>query len=110
MIEIMEFVGVYFPKLHRIKVKASCVEEAIYKALWEVDVEISPEELEYAKQDINEDDYDTMLNPRSNDYIAVAYNFILDQYQTSDYRLLKGYCGKRKCFDITIVDTYNAGK
>ncbi len=109
-IELMEFKGVYFPKLHRIKVKAACVEDAIWKALGEVDIEISPEELEYAKQDINEDDYNTMFNPRSNEYIALAYNYILDQYQDSEYRLLRGYSGKRKCFDITIKDEYSIDK
>ena len=109
-IEIMEFVGVYFPKLHRIKVEAGCVEDAIWRALGEVEVEISPEEVEYAKQDINEDDYNVMFNPRSNNYIAIAYNFILDQYQTSNYRLLRGYCGKRKCFDITLKDEYSINK
>ena len=103
-IELMEFVGVYFPKLHRIKIEAACVEDAIYKALGKVGVEISPEELEYAKAEINEDDYNVMFNPRSNDYKAIAYNYVLDQYQSSEYRLLRGYCGKRKCFDIVLED------
>ena len=103
-IELMEFVGVYFPKLHRIKINAACAEDAIWKALGEVGIEISPEELEYAKEDINEDDYNVMFNPRSNDYKAIAYNYVLDQYQSSEYRLLRGYCGKRKCFDIVLED------
>jgi len=109
-IEIMEIKGVYFPKLHRIKVKARNVDGAIYDALVNVGIWLSPEELEYAKQDINEDDYNTMFNPRSNEYIALAYNYILNQYQDSEYRLLRGYCGKRKCFDITIKDEYSIDK
>jgi len=103
-IELMEFVGVYFPRLHRIKVEAACAEDAIYEALNYVGTGVSLEELEYAKEDINNDDYNVMFNPRSNDYIAIAYNYALDQYQHSDYRLLRGYCGKRKCFDIVIKD------
>ena len=109
-IELMEFVGVYFPKLYRIKVEAACVEDAICAALNDVRVGVSPEELEWAKEDINEDDYNVMFNPRSNDYITIAYNYALDQYQNSEYRLLRGYCGKRKCFDITIKDEYKINK
>ena len=109
-IEIMEFVGVYFPKLFRVKVEAACAEDAIYEALRDVGAEVSFEELEYAKEAINEDDYNTMFNTRSNDYIAIAYNYALDQYQQSDFRLLRGYCGKRKCFDITIKDEYKINK
>ncbi|MBO7731503.1 MAG: hypothetical protein J6S67_03095 [Methanobrevibacter sp.] len=109
-IEIMEFVGVYFPSLSRVKVEAACVEDAIYEALNDVGAGVSPEELEYAKENINEDDYNVMFNPRSNDYIAIAYNYVLDQYQSSGFRLLRGYCGKRKCFDITIKDEYSINK
>ena len=106
-IELMQFVGVYFPKIYKIKVEADCAEDAIYEALKDVGSRVSPGDLEYAKQDINDDDYNVMFNPRSNDYIAIAYNYVLDQYQQSDYRLLKGYCGKRKCFDIVIKDEYS---
>ena len=109
-IEVMEFVGVYFPKLFRIKVEAACVEDAIYTALNDVKATVSLEELEDAKADINEDSYNEMFNPRSNDYIAIAYNYALDQYQQSDYRLLRGWCGKRKCFDITLKDEYSINK
>ncbi len=109
-IELMEFVGVYFPKLYRIKVEAPCVEDAIYEVLEDVGTGVSLEELEYAKEDINDDSYNEMFNPRSNDYIAIAYNFALDQYQHSDYRLLRGWCGKRKCFDITLNDEYSISK
>lgn len=109
-IEIMEFVGVYFPRLSRIKVEAACVEDAICAALNDVREGVSPEELECAKEDINEDDYNVMFNPRSNDYIAVAYNYVLDQYHQSDCRLLRGYCGKRKCFDLVLKDTYSINK
>ena len=109
-IELMEFVGVYFPKIYRIKVEAACVEDAIFEALNDVGTGVSPEELESAKEDINNDDYDVMFNPKSNDYIAIAYNYVLDQYQNSEYRLLRGYCGKRKCFDIIIKDEYSISK
>jgi len=109
-IELMEIVGVYFPKIYRIKVEAGCVEDAIYEALRDVGAGVSPEELEDAKADINEDDYNVMFNPRSNDYIAIAYNYVLDQYQSSEFRLLRGYCGKKKCFDITIKDEYSINK
>lgn len=109
-IEIMEFVGVYFPRLSRIKVEAANVEDAIYEALNDVGSGVSLEELEYAKADINEDDYNIMFNPRSNDYKAIAYNYVLDQYQNSNYRLLRGYCGKRKCFDLVLKDTYSINK
>lgn len=109
-IEIMEFVGVYFPRLSRIKVEAACVEDAIYKALEDVGTGVSLEELEDAKADINDDDYNIMFNPRSNDYIAIAYNYVLDQYQQSGYRLLRGWCGKRKCFDIVLKDEYSINK
>lgn len=109
-IELMEFVGVYFPKIYKIKVEAASAEDAIYEALNDVGTGVSPEELEYAKEDINNDDYNVMFNPRSNDYIAIAYNYVLDQYQNSEYRLLRGYCGKRKCFDIVIKDEYSINK
>lgn len=109
-IEIMEFVGVYFPRLSRIKVEAACVEDAIYTALNDVGAGVSLEEIEYAKADINEDDYNIMFNPRSNDYKAIAYNYVLDQYHQSEYRLLRGYCGKRKCFDLVLKDTYSINK
>ena len=109
-IEIMEFEGVYLPRLCRVKVEAACAENAIYEALKDVGAEGSFEELEYAKEDINEDDYNTMFNPRSNDYIAIAYNYVLNQYQNSEYRLLRGYCGKRKCFDIVLKDEYSINK
>lgn len=106
-IELMEFVGVYFPKIYRIKVEAGCVEDAIYEALKDVGATVSLEELEYAKEDMKDDDYDRMFNPRSNDYKAIVYNYVLDQYQDSAYRLLRGYCGKRKCFDIVFKDEYS---
>lgn len=109
-IEIMEFVGVYFPRLSRIKVEAASVEDAIYEALMDVREGVTLEELEEAKEDINEDDYNIMFNPRSNDYIAIAYNYVLDQYHQSDHRLLRGYCGKRKCFDIVLKDEYSINK
>ena len=109
-IEVMEFVGVYFPRLSRIKVEAASAEDAIYKALLDVGAEVSLEELEDAKADINEDDYNLMFNPRSNDYIAIAYNYVLDNYQNSGHRLLRGWCGKRKCFDIVLKDEYSINK
>jgi len=109
-IELMKFTGVYFLELLRIKVEAACAEDAIYEALRDIGAEVSLEELEYAKENINEDDYNTMFNPRSNDYIAIAYNFALDQYLNSEYRLLRGYCGKRKCFDIVLKDEYSINK
>lgn len=109
-IEIMEFVGVYFPKIYRIKVEAASAADAIYEALNDVGAGVSLEELEYAKADINEDGYNEMFNPRSNDYIAIAYNYALDQYQDSGYRLLRGYCGKKKCFDIVLKDEYSINK
>lgn len=106
-IELMEFVGVYFPKLHRITVSAFNVEEAIEKAFGEVGVILYPEDIESAKEDIDEDSYNEMFNPRSNDYMAIKYNYILDVYKESSYRLLRGYCGKRKCFDIVLKDKYS---
>jgi len=109
-IEIMEFVGIYFPRLSRIKVEAASAEDAIFEALRDVGAGVSPEELEYAKQDINDDDYNVMFSPRSNDYIAIAYNYVLDNYQSSEYRLLRGYCGKRKCFDLVLKDEYSINK
>lgn len=109
-IEIMEFVGVYFPRLFRVKVEAASVSDAIYEALNDVGAGVSFEELEDAKADINEDGYNEMFDPRSNDYIAIAYNYALDQYQNSEHRLLKGYCGKRKCFDIVLKDEYSINK
>ena len=102
-IELMEFEGLYFPKLHKIKVKAYNIEEAIEKTFGEIGVALYPETVEWAKECINEDNYDRMFNPRSNDYKAILYNYILD-YKQSSYRLLKGYCGKRKCFDILLKD------
>jgi len=109
-IELMQFVGVYFPTLIKIKVEAACVADAIYEALQDIKSGVSLVDLEYAKEAINEDDYNTMFNTRSNDYIAIAYNYALDQYQQSDFRLLRGYCGKRKCFDITVKDEYKINK
>lgn len=109
-IEIMEFVGVYFPRLSRIKVEAANVEDAIYEALNKVGAGVSLEELEDAKTDMNNDDYNVLFNTRSNDYIAIAYNYVLDQYQQSEYRLLRGYCGKRKCFDLVLKDEYSISK
>lgn len=106
-IELMKFVGVYLPSIYKIKVESDCVEDAIHEVLADVGAGVSPEELECAKEDINNDEFDIMFNTRSNDYIAIAYNYVLDQYQNSDYRLLRGYCGKRKCFDITSKDEYS---
>ena len=45
-IELMEFEGVYFPKLYSITVSASNVEEAIEKAFGEVGVPLDPESVE----------------------------------------------------------------
>lgn len=109
-IEIMEFVGVYFPRLSRIKVEAANVEDAIYEALMDVREGITLEELEEAKAEMNEDDYNLLFNPRSNDYIAIAYNYVLDNYHQSEYRLLRGYCGKRKCFDLVLKDEYSVNR
>lgn len=106
-IELMEFVGVYFPKLYSITVSASNVEEAIEKAFGEVGVTLYPENVEWAKEEINEDSYNEMFNPKSNDYKAILYNYILDYIEQSSYRLLRGYCGKRKCFDIVLKDKYS---
>lgn len=106
-IELMEFVGVYFPKLYSITVSASNVEEAIEKAFGEVGVPLDHESVEWAKEEIDEDSYNEMFNPRSNDYKAILYNYILDHIEQSSYRLLRGYCGKRKCFDIVLKDKYS---
>ena len=109
-IEVMEFVGVYFPRLSRIKVEAASVEDAIYEALMDVGATVSLEELEDAKAEMNDDDYNIMFNPRSNDYKALAYNYVLDNYHQSEHRLLRGYCGKRKCFDLILKDEYSIDK
>lgn len=78
--------------------------------LKDVGAGVSLEDLEYAKEDMKDDDYDIMFNPKSNDYKALAYNYVLDQYQNSAYRLLRGYCRKRKCFDIVFKDEYSINK
>ena len=109
-IEVMEFVGVYFPRLSRIKVEAASVEDAIYEALMDVGATVSLEELEDAKAEMTDDDYNIMFNPRSNDYKALAYNYVLDNYHQSEHRLLRGYCGKRKCFDLILKDEYSIDK
>ena len=109
-IELMEFVGLYFPTLHKIKVRACNVEEAIEKAFGDIGVALYLETVEWAKTCINEDGYDKMFNPRSSDYKAISYNYILDYIEQSNYRLLRGYCGKRKCFDIVSKDEYSINK
>lgn len=101
-IHLMEFDGVYYPANHIVTVKANTLDEAIKKAISNYECDIDDDEVEWAKERLEDDGYDIMLGTRSNEYRAVMYNNILDVGRNSHYRLLKGYCGKRKCFDIIL--------
>lgn len=102
-IEYMEFVGVYFPELHKIKVKAHNLESAICESILKLedsyidglDIEDNIEEIK------NEFGY----KRRENECIALSFNKLLDD-NLSNYRLLRGYCGKRECFNLVIEDEY----
>lgn len=102
-IEYMEFVGVYFPELHKIKVKAHNLESAICESILKLE-DSDIEELDI-KDNIEEIKNEFGYKGRENECIAVSFNKLLDD-NLSNYRLLRGYCGKRECFNLVIEDEY----
>ena len=100
VIEIMEFNGVYYPENHKVEVEASNLEEALQKVIDYFDGSVEDYEIEDAIERLKDDGYDIMVGRRSNEFIALTYNDILDVGRESDYRLLRGYSGKKKSFDL----------
>ena len=99
-IVMIAFDGNYFPTELTVRVKAKCLEDAIFSALFDKMRYLDLDDAEDAKEEIKEE---LGYNMRSNEGIALAYNSLLDR-DNSYYRLAKGYLGKRKIFDVVIKE------
>ena len=99
-IEFMEFAGLYFPALYEVEVEATSIRNAIEEAFDKLDIRITDSDVEFAKEALVDDGFGEMYSPKSGEFTALVYNYILDSIHGSRFRLLKGYCGKRKCFNI----------
>lgn len=96
IIETIDFKGCWYPTINKHEVGATCLEGALEVVLDKLNCYYDSDDIERLKEDChNEWGHDK----RSNELLALVYNQILDE-NDSDERIIKGYLGKKKIFDI----------
>ena len=100
IIETIEANGVWYPIINRVKVEAKCLEDALFEVA-NNNVSFDFDDVERTKEECAEN---FGMSKRGNEFLALVYNQIIDarDYYGTKCRILRGWIGKRKCFDITI--------
>ena len=98
-------------KQHKIIVEvenASDLKSALRRAIRAYDSWVEDWELEHAEYHLKHNIKYNLVGTRTNEFVALTFNNVLDKIRKSRYRLIKGYCNNRKCFDLTANVVKNA--